>query len=52
VENERSVAGWRQAFERGLLLWTDAIPATSQTPGTAYLLFDDGRWQAAPAAAP
>jgi len=49
LENERPVAGWRQRFEGGLLVWTDAVPAGGASPGTAYLLYDDGTWQAEPA---
>jgi hypothetical protein len=51
LENERAVAGWRQPFDNGLLLWVDA-PADIATPGFANLLHDDGTWQAVPAAAP
>ncbi|MFN2292036.1 MAG: VPS10 domain-containing protein, partial [Anaerolineae bacterium] len=51
LENERAVAGWRQPFENGLLLWVDA-PADVATPGFANLLHDDGTWKAIPAAAP
>ena len=51
LENERAVAGWRQPFANGLLLWIDA-PADATTPGFANLLHDDGTWQAVPTAAP
>ena len=41
LEAERGVPdGWRQPFEGGLLVWTDAAQ------GTAYLLYGDGTWQA------
>jgi hypothetical protein len=49
---ERSVDGWRQPFEGGLLLWTDAVPAGALEAGTAYVLFDDGTWQPLPASRP
>jgi photosystem II stability/assembly factor-like uncharacterized protein len=49
LENERAVDGWVQRFERGLLVWTDAPLAGT---GTAHLLYDDGTWQALPAARP
>jgi DNA-binding beta-propeller fold protein YncE/photosystem II stability/assembly factor-like uncharacterized protein len=52
LEEERPVDGWRQRFERGLLVWTDATPAGSAAAGTAYLLYDDGTWQALPAPSP
>lgn len=45
LEIERGVSGWRVPFERGLLLWTDS-------PGTAYVLYADGTWEAIPAPAP
>lgn len=45
VAQERSIQGWRQAYERGLLLWTDdTLPGGS--PGVAYLLYADGTWTA------
>ena len=43
---ERAVNGWRQAFEGGELVWTDAVPQGATAPGTAYLLYEDGTWQA------
>jgi photosystem II stability/assembly factor-like uncharacterized protein/DNA-binding beta-propeller fold protein YncE len=46
---ERAVDGWKQAFARGWLFWTDAVAEESSTPGTAYLLYDDGTWEAIPA---
>ncbi|MEJ2207680.1 MAG: hypothetical protein P8129_01415 [Anaerolineae bacterium] len=49
---ERAVDGWRQPFEAGLLLWTDTVPAGASEAGTAYVLFDDGTWQAVPAPRP
>ena len=52
VENERPVDGWRQRFEHGWLFWTDAVLAGAKSPGTAYLLYDDGTWQTASAPAP
>jgi photosystem II stability/assembly factor-like uncharacterized protein/DNA-binding beta-propeller fold protein YncE len=52
VENERALDGWVQRFERGLLVWTDAVPAGSTSVGTAHLLYDDGTWQAVPAPQP
>ncbi len=52
LEAERAVSGWRQRFGRGLLLWTDSTPAGAEEPGTAFLLFDDGTWQAFAAPAP
>jgi hypothetical protein len=52
LEAERAVSGWQQRFDRGLLLWTDTTPAEAAEPGTAYLLYDDGTWQALPAPAP
>lgn len=52
LEGERSVSGWRQRFDHGLLVWTDATPMGADEPGTAYLLYDDGTWQAFPAPAP
>jgi hypothetical protein len=45
LEFERGLSGWRVPFERGLLLWTDS-------PGTAYVLYADGTWEAIPAPAP
>ncbi len=46
LEKERLVNGWRQRFERGVLIWTDtALPGATEQ-GTAYLLYDDGTWQA------
>lgn len=52
LEGERPVDGWRQRFERGLLLWTDAVPGNSGDAGTAYLLYKDGTWGAVPAPRP
>jgi photosystem II stability/assembly factor-like uncharacterized protein len=49
--DERPVDGWRQRFEQGLLVWSDATLEGSATPGTAYLLYDDGTWQALPSPA-
>ncbi len=46
LEEERLVHGWRQRFEKGLLVWTDTIPNGADRAGTAYLLYDDGTWQA------
>jgi hypothetical protein len=42
LADERAVVGWRIQFDHGRLYWTDA------SGGTAYLLFDDGTWQAQP----
>ncbi|MCL7454986.1 MAG: hypothetical protein M8467_18275, partial [Anaerolineae bacterium] len=52
LENERAVAGWRQPFEEGLLLWIDSPGAGTGGSGTANLLYTDGTWQAVPAPAP
>jgi hypothetical protein len=52
LEGERPVAGWRQRFEGGLLLWTDAVVAGEEGPGTAYLLYEEGTWQAIAAPVP
>jgi hypothetical protein len=52
LEGERPVDGWRQRFEWGLLVWTDAVLQGEDIAGSAYLLYDDGTWQAFPAAAP
>jgi photosystem II stability/assembly factor-like uncharacterized protein/DNA-binding beta-propeller fold protein YncE len=52
LENERAVSGWRQPFDRGLLVWTDATLNGATGPGTATLLYDDGAWQAISAPAP
>ncbi|MFN2241495.1 MAG: hypothetical protein ACK2U2_04355 [Anaerolineae bacterium] len=49
LENERPVLGWRQRFDGGLLIWTDAVLAENEDQGTAYLLYDNGTWQAEPA---
>lgn len=46
LEEERPVDGWHQRFKRGLLLWTDATVEGAGDAGTAYLLYDDGTWQA------
>ena len=51
-EEERSVQGWRQSFEKGLLLWSDDLPEALESGGTAYLLYADGRWQAVAAPEP
>jgi hypothetical protein len=45
VEDERPVDGWRQRFERSLLIWTDATPAGSDSAGSVYLLHSDATWQ-------
>jgi hypothetical protein len=52
LEGEHPVSGWKQRFERGLLIWTDAVPAGEEGPGTAYLLYKDGTWQAIAAPVP
>ena len=52
LEGERPVGGWRQGFEGGLLIWTDAVPAGEEGPGTAYLLYKDETWQAIAAPVP
>ena len=52
LEGERAVSGWRQRFDRGLLVWTDATVAGVTSPGTALLLYDDGTWQGIAAPAP
>jgi hypothetical protein len=52
LAGERQVNGWRQPFERGLLLWSDAALPGGQEAGAAYLLYDDGTWQALAASAP
>lgn len=52
LESERPVNGWQQRFERGLLIWTDAALEGEEGTGTAYLLYDDGTWQAVSAPAP
>jgi DNA-binding beta-propeller fold protein YncE/photosystem II stability/assembly factor-like uncharacterized protein len=44
LEGERPVDGWKQRFEGGLLIWTDAVLAGEE--GTAYLLYEDGTWEA------
>ncbi len=57
-EGERPVNGWRQDFDGGRLVWTDAVTAGAQGQagaeglGTAYLLFGDGTWEQIPAPAP
>ena len=48
LEEERSLRGWRQPFDRGLLIWTDETLPTATEAGTAYLLYHDGTWQAIP----
>ena len=52
LEGERPVFGWRQRFDHGLLIWTDAILAGEEAQGTAYLLYEDGTWQATSAPPP
>jgi len=52
LEGERPVFGWRQRFEHSLLFWTDAILAGEEGQGTAYLLYEDGTWQATSAPPP
>jgi photosystem II stability/assembly factor-like uncharacterized protein/DNA-binding beta-propeller fold protein YncE len=52
LEVERPVSGWRQRFEKGLLVWTESRMEGADSGGTAYLLFDDGKWLATPAPAP
>jgi hypothetical protein len=52
LENERPVLGWRQRFDRGLLIWTDTVLAEKEVQGTAYLLYDDGAWEAVSATMP
>jgi photosystem II stability/assembly factor-like uncharacterized protein/DNA-binding beta-propeller fold protein YncE len=52
LEMERGVDGWRQWFDHGLLVWTDAALAGAEADGTAYLLHDDGTWQALAAPPP
>jgi hypothetical protein len=52
LEAERPVAGWKQSFEKGMLVWTDSRLQGASSAGTAYLLYDDGRWQAIAAPAP
>jgi hypothetical protein len=54
-EGERAVDGWRQEFDGGLLVWTDATtpgPLGPGEPGTVYLLYEDGTWEAFPAPVP
>jgi hypothetical protein len=46
------VNGWRQRFEHALLVWTDATLEETKGAGTAYLLYDDGIWEAVAASAP
>jgi hypothetical protein len=58
LEGERLVSGWRQEFDHGLLVWTDTPAADGkdqadkESSGTAYLLYEDGTWEALPAQAP
>jgi hypothetical protein len=52
LEGERGVNGWRQRFEKGTLVWTDAHLEGAPHAGTAVLLYNDGTWQAIPAPAP
>lgn len=49
LEGERPVSGWRERFDHGLLVWTDDALRGAQAQGAAYLLYDDGTWQAIPA---
>jgi hypothetical protein len=42
LEGERGIEGWRQAFEKAILFWTDEVSEASGSGGTAYVLFDDG----------
>jgi hypothetical protein len=46
LANERAVDGWRQHFDGGMLIWTDAEQEGAPGPGTAYLLYGDGTWEA------
>jgi photosystem II stability/assembly factor-like uncharacterized protein/DNA-binding beta-propeller fold protein YncE len=46
LEGERAVDGRREPFEHGLLIWTDDTLTKAHIQGTAYLLYDDGTWQA------
>ncbi len=46
LANERAVDGWRQLFDGGLLIWTDTGQQGASGPGTAYLLYSDGTWEA------
>jgi hypothetical protein len=52
LERERGLVGWRQRFSFGLLVWTDTSLSGIQGAGTAYLLYDDGTWQAFSAPVP
>jgi photosystem II stability/assembly factor-like uncharacterized protein/sugar lactone lactonase YvrE len=52
LEGERAVDGWRQRFEHALLVWTGVPIEGMEGTGTAYLLYDDGTWQAVAATAP
>ena len=52
LEEERPVAGWKQPFDHGLLIWTDALAAGAEEAGVAYLLYDDGTWQSQATAGP
>lgn len=52
LAGERAISGWRQRFEHGLLVWTDTTLDKAAIPGTAYLLYDDGTWEAIPAQGP
>jgi uncharacterized protein with LGFP repeats len=46
LANERAVDGWRQQFDGGMLVWTDAEQEEASGPGTAYVLYGDGTWEA------
>ena len=46
LANERAVDGWKQLFDGGLLLWTDARQEGAPNSGTAYLLYNDSTWEA------
>jgi hypothetical protein len=50
LEVERSVDGWRERFDHGLLVWTDDTLPGAPARGAAYLLYDDGTWQVIPTA--
>jgi DNA-binding beta-propeller fold protein YncE/photosystem II stability/assembly factor-like uncharacterized protein len=52
LEGERPVTGWHQPFDGGSLIWTDAKLEGSEEVGAAYLLFQDGTWQAVSAPSP
>jgi photosystem II stability/assembly factor-like uncharacterized protein len=46
LANERAVDGWRQQFDGGMLVWTDAVHKEASGSGTAYVLYGDGTWEA------